>query len=216
MARTLWTQIGRFQPCCRTVTGHKRPGVTILPTPEDDALRVRHRGPVSSRGWAVVFALGVALASGCAVAMTPEQTAEGALRSRLNASVAPDGYRSGRLSVDLAAAWRARVATDLVAWYRKNLAALHLMGTAHTARDLMERPGPIVTFVDFRRVVIPRASIDGDSARIDGAAIEYTTHFAPGSWDEEVLDGTTMCRFELRRVDARWLVEEETCNESGG
>ena len=106
--------------------------------------------------------------------------------------------------------------TDLVAWYGKRLATLHLMGTAHTARDLMERPGPIVTLIDFRRVVIPRASIDGDSARIDGAAIEYRTHFAPGSWDEDFVDGSTMCRFELRRVDTRWLVEEETCNESGG
>lgn len=91
-----------------------------------------------------------------------------------------------------------------------------MQGTAHTARDLMEQLGPIVTSVDFGRFVIPRASIDGDSARIDGAAIEYRRHFAPGSWGEEFLDGTTMCLFELRRVDRRWLVEEETCNESGG
>ena len=106
------------------------------------------------------------------------------------------------------------MATDLEAWYIGRLAALHLMGTAHTARDLMVRPGPIVTMIDFGRVVIPSASIDGDSARIEGAAIEYRTHFAPGSWDEEFVDGVTMCRFELRRLDARWLVEEETCNES--
>ncbi len=150
------------------------------------------------------------------MANTPEETAAGALRARLNASVAPEGYRSGRLPMDLAAVWRARVATDLVAWYTERLAARHLMGTAHTARDLMERPGPIVTLIDFGRVVIPPASIDGDSTRIDGAAIEYRTHFAPGSWDEAFLDGATMCRFELRRVESRWLVEEETCNESGG
>lgn len=160
--------------------------------------------------------LALAIASSCALPVTPEQAAEGALRSRLNAMVAPEGYRSGRLPEDLAAAWRARVTTDLVAWYTDRLAVLHLQGTAHTARDLMERPGPIVTFIDFGPVVIPPASIDGDSARIDGAAIEYRTHFAPGSWDEEYLDGTTMCLFELRRVDTRWLVEEETCNESGG
>src|SRR5688500_17557138 len=120
----------------------------------------------------------MAIASGCALAVTPEHAAEGALRSRLNATIAPDGYRSGRVSAHLAAAWRSRVGADLEGWYGERLAGLHVRGTAHTARDLMERPGPIVTWVEVGRVVIPRASIDGDSARIDGAAIEYRTHFA--------------------------------------
>ncbi len=161
-------------------------------------------------------ALLVALVSSCAIATTPEQAAEGALRSRLNAMVAPEAYRSGRLPEDLATAWRSRVAADLEGWYDQGLAGLHLRGAAHTARDLMERPGPIVTLVEVGRVVIPRASIDGDAATINGAGIEYTMHFAPGSWNKATVEGATMCRFELRWTDARWLVEDETCNESGG
>lgn len=105
---------------------------------------------------------------------------------------------------------------DLVAWYSESLMRVHLGGTENVTASLMELPGPIATSVDVLSVHMPAASIDGDSARIDEAAIEYRTHFAPGSWSEEVIEGTTMCRFDLQRIDARWLVVDEGCNVSGG
>ncbi len=160
--------------------------------------------------------LGIALASGCAIAVTPEQAAEGALRSQVNATVAPEGYRSGVLPPEMAEAWRSRVVNELGAWYSESLMRSHLGGTNNVTASLMEQPGPIVTSVDVLRLHMPRASIDGDSARIDAAAIEYTTHFAPGTWDEAHVEGTTMCRFDLRRLDARWVVVDEGCNVSGG
>ena len=150
------------------------------------------------------------------MSVTPEQAAEGALRARLSATIAPEAYRSGLLPPELAEAWRSRAATDLRTWFGESLVRAHLGGTETVTGNLMERPGSIVTFVDVGRVVVPRASIDGDSASVAGAAIEYSTHFAPGSWNEATVEGATMCRFELRRIDGRWLVEDETCNESGG
>jgi hypothetical protein len=200
----------------RAMTGHNRPGVTILPTPERVALLPSHRGPFSLGACAAVLALGIALASGCAVAITPEQAAEGALRARLSADVAPDSYRSGVLPPELAEAWRSRVANELGTWYSESLMRSHLGGTNNVTASLMEQPGPIVTSVDVLRLHMPPASIEGDSARIEGAAIEYTTHFAPGTWNEAHVEGTTMCRFDVRRLDARWLIVDEACNVSGG
>ncbi len=158
----------------------------------------------------------MALASGCGIAVTPEQAAEGALRARLNAEVAPAGYRSGALPPELAEAWRSRAASDVGPWFGEGLRVALVDRIRTLTANLMEQPGPIVTSVDVLRMHVPPATIEGDSARIDGAAIEHTTHFAPGSWNEELVEGTTMCIFELRRVDARWVVEEEACNVSGG
>ena len=138
------------------------------------------------------------------------------MRAQLNATLAPESYRSGVLSPELAEAWRSRVANDLRVWYSESPLRSHLGGTNNVIASLMEQPGPIVASVDVVRVHVPPASIDGDSARISEAAIEYTTHFAPGTWNETHVEGSTMCRFDLRRMEARWVVVDEACNVSGG
>lgn len=198
------------------MTGHNRPGMTVLPRRIGAVVPGGRRGRGSLGVRVVTLALGLTVASGCAVAITPEQAAEGALRSRLNATVAPAGYRSGVLPPEMAEAWRSRVANELMPWYSESLMRSHLGGTTNVTASLMEQPGPIVISVDVVRLHMPPASIDGESARISEAAIEYTTHFAPGTWGEAQVDGTTMCRFDLERVDGRWLVVDEACNESGG
>lgn len=162
------------------------------------------------------LALAVALAAGCVAAITPEQAAEGALRAQVNATVAPNGYRSGLLSADLAEAWRSRVAADLSGWYGENLTRSHLDGNRNVTASMMEQPGPIVMSVEILDVILPPATIEGDTATIREAAITYMTQFAPGTWHEAEKEGVTMCRFDLRRVDGRWLIQDEGCNVSGG
>lgn len=120
-------------------TGHNRPGMTILPRRVRAAVHPDRRGRLPMGVCVAIVALGVALA-GCAVASTPEQAAEGALRAQLNATIAPEGYRSGALPPELAEAWRSRVANDLGAWYIDSLVRAHLAGTENVTASLMELP----------------------------------------------------------------------------
>ncbi len=75
---------------------------------------------------------------------------------------------------------------------------------------------PIESSVDVEEFDVPAAAVTGDRASVEYATIRYRTHFAPGTWTEDVVGGVTMCHYELEHVDGEWRVTDEACNVSGG
>lgn len=71
------------------------------------------------------------------------------------------------------------------------------------------------TSLDIQSIDVPKAVVDGNQATIDGASMEYTTHFAPNTFAELKVAGTVMCRFDLHLDDAEWRVFGGACNEGG-
>jgi hypothetical protein len=147
---------------------------------------------------------------------SPETVAEGALRSRAEAEVAPPDYRCGKITDSQAAAWFDRVEREYRRWYASPMLDRMLAGLEMVVNSHRQDGVPIVASVDITSVHVPFASITGDVATVEEASISYVYHFVAETWSPTDVPGSTGCWYTLHRAAAGWRVVDASCNVSGG
>jgi hypothetical protein len=146
---------------------------------------------------------------------SPEAIVEGALRSNLEALVAPPAYRSGLLTPELADSWVARAESEYRAWYASPTIDRMITGIHNVTGALMAQPGPIETSVDITMVDVPSATVDGDEATVDYATMSAVKHFAPEAGaDADVVYGA-MLSCKLHLTENGWRVTDASWTDSG-